>query len=175
MNAGSQERRHELRAAHYRPAGSSTHSPYCAFTMIVPYNSWLIAGAALSGIAALLHVLIIFGGAPWYRFFGAGEQMARAAASGQRYPALVTFGIALLLSSWAAYALAAAGALPAPPLLKPGLVAITAVYLLRGLAIIPLLAIAREKATPFFIWSSIVCVGYGAVHLLGLTQVWEQL
>ena len=40
------------------------------------YKIWLIAGAVLSGIAGLLHLAIILGGAPWYRFFGAGERMA---------------------------------------------------------------------------------------------------
>jgi hypothetical protein len=143
--------------------------------MIISYNGWLIAAAVLSGIAALLHVAIILGGAPWYRFFGAGERMAQDAATGRQYPAVVTSGIAALLSLWAAYALSGAGVLPALPLLKLGLVGITAVYSARGLAIIPLLALARNKATPFFVWSSLICVGYGAVHLVGLVQVWPTL
>lgn len=143
--------------------------------MLTPYNAWLITGAILSGIAALLHVAIVFGGAPWYRFFGAGERMASAAAAGRLYPAVVTFGIALVLDIWAIYALSGAGILPAFPLLKWGLVAITGIYLLRGLAIIPLLIAAREKATPFLIWSSVICVGYGVVHLVGVAQVWGHL
>jgi len=40
-------------------------------------NTFLMIGAALSGLAALLHVGCILFGAPWYRFFGAGEKMAR--------------------------------------------------------------------------------------------------
>jgi len=143
--------------------------------MLSPYNTWLVVGAVLSGVAALLHVAIVFGGAPWYRFFGAGERMASAAAAGRFYPAVVTFGIALILGCWAAYALSGAGVLPALPFLKLGLATITAIYLLRGLAIIPLLVAAREKATPFLIWSSVICVGYGVVHLVGLAQVWGQL
>jgi hypothetical protein len=139
------------------------------------YNTWLVIGAVLSGIAALLHVAIIFGGAPWYRYFGAGEGMASAAAAGRFYPAAVTFGIALVLGIWAAYALAGAGVLAALPLLKTGLVTITAIYLLRGLAIIPLFIAAREQATPFLIWSSVICIGYGVVHLMGVVQVWGRL
>jgi len=46
--------------------------------MTTSYNLWLIVAAALSGLAALLHVAIVFGGGPWYRFFGAGERMALA-------------------------------------------------------------------------------------------------
>ncbi|MBC7983974.1 MAG: hypothetical protein H7Y02_08975 [Candidatus Obscuribacterales bacterium] len=57
--------------------------------MPVP-NKFLIVGAALSAVAAMLHVGIIFVGAPWYRFFGAGEDMARKAEAGSWYPALIT-------------------------------------------------------------------------------------
>jgi len=139
------------------------------------YNIWLIGGAVLSGIAALLHVLIVWGGAPWYRFFGAGEGMASAAAAGQLYPAVVTLCIALVLSAWAAYALAGAGVLTALPRQKAVLVAITAIYLMRGLAILPLLAFASQQATPFLVWSSLICLGYGIVHLVGVAQAWTQL
>ncbi len=142
---------------------------------MTPYNPWLLAAAALSGVAALLHVAIVFGGAPWYRFFGAGERMASAAEAGRAYPAIVTLGIALVLGLWAAYALSGAGLLAALPLLKWCLAAITGVYLLRGLAIFPLFLFAREQATPFLLWSSLICIGYGLVHLFGTVQVWHQL
>jgi hypothetical protein len=36
----------------------------------------------LSAAAALLHIAVIVGGAEWYRFFGAGEGMARLAERG---------------------------------------------------------------------------------------------
>lgn len=139
------------------------------------HNVWLIGGAVLSGIAALLHVLIVWGGPPWYRFFGAGEDMASAAAAGRFYPAVVTLGIALVLSAWAAYALAGAGVLPALPWQKSALLAIAAIYLTRGLAILPLLVFASQRATPFLLWSSLICLGYGIVHLIGVAQVWTRL
>jgi hypothetical protein len=143
--------------------------------MVATDNVWLIAAAVLSGIAAFLHVAIMIGGASWYRFFGAGERMAAAAAAGRLYPTVVTSGITLVLAAWAAYALSGAGVLSALPLLKPALVAITGVYLLRGLAILPLLLVAREKTTVFLIWSSIICIGYGVVHLLGVIRAWDAL
>lgn len=139
------------------------------------YNIWLIGGAVLSGIAALLHVLIVWCGASWYRFFGAGEGMASAAAAGQLYPAVVTLCIALVLSAWAAYALAGAGVLTALPRQKAALVAITAIYLVRGLAILPLLVFVNQQATPFLVWSSLICLGYGIVHLIGVAQAWTRL
>lgn len=39
-------------------------------------NLSLVFAAALSAIAASLHLAIIVGGPAWYRFFGAGERFA---------------------------------------------------------------------------------------------------
>ncbi|WP_371232007.1 hypothetical protein ACAW63_04665 [Pseudomonas sp. QE6] len=138
-------------------------------------NKALLVGAALSALAALLHVAIIFGGAPWYRFFGAGERMARAAEAGHLRPTLITTGIASILALWSLYALSGAGLIAPLPLLRSGLCLITGIYLLRGLAILPLLTVARVHSTPFLIWSSLVCLGFGLVHLLGLAQRWNSL
>ena len=145
-------------------------------------NGWLLLAAALSGIASALHVLIVFGGAPWYRFFGAGERMARMSESGHWWPALLTSGIALLLGLWALYALTVSGAWALPeslawvlPWPRLALSLITAIYCLRGLALIPLQLFAPLQVTPFLIWSSLICLGYGLVHLIGVKQVWELL
>lgn len=143
--------------------------------MANPPNTALLFAAGLSAIAAALHVAIIFGGAPWYRFFGAGERMASAAAQGRLYPTLVTLGIATVLALWSAYALSGAGAIGPLPLPKLALCAITTIYLLRGLAIVPLFVFAPSQVTPFLVWSSLICCVYGAVHLLGLHQVWHHL
>ena len=139
------------------------------------HNLSLIIGAGLSAVAALLHVGIVIGGAAWYRFFGAGERFAAAAAAGRWWPDLATLGIAGVLGLWAAYALAGAGVIGPLPFLRPALVLITAAYSLRGLALVPALLVSRGNVTPFFFWSSLVCIGYGAFHLLGLVQVWSRL
>ncbi|MBT9456235.1 MAG: hypothetical protein IV097_06400 [Burkholderiaceae bacterium] len=150
--------------------------------MRVDVNGWLLLAAALSGIAAALHVLIVFGGARWYRFFGAGEGMARMSEAGHWWPPLLTSGIALLLGLWALYALTASGAWAPPeslawllPWPRLALALITAIYCLRGLALIPLHWFAPAQLTPFLIWSSLICLGYGLAHLIGLIQVWERL
>jgi hypothetical protein len=139
----------------------------------VPVNIMLLTGSVLSGIAALLHIGIILGGAEWYRFFGAGERFASAAEAGRSYPAVVTTSIATMLAICAVYALSGAGVLPRLPWLLPMLCVITAGYLLRGLLIVPLLTVPSVRATPFLIWSSLICLVYGAVHLLGLLQIWQ--
>ncbi|WP_447742129.1 hypothetical protein [Variovorax boronicumulans] len=138
-------------------------------------NLFLIAGAVLSAIAALLHICVIFGGPSWYRFFGAGERMAASAEAGHLYPVAVTLVIAGMLGVWAAYALAGAGVLQPLPLQALVLPAITAVYLLRGLVAVAMWLFDRRRLNAFWVWSSLVCFVYGVVHLVGLVQVWDTL
>ncbi|HVF36926.1 MAG TPA: hypothetical protein VNA29_03170 [Sphingomicrobium sp.] len=137
-------------------------------------NPWLTIGGWLSALASLLHIGCIIGGPDWYRFFGAGEAMARAAERGEIYPAVVTFAIAAVLAVWAAYAFAGAGLIRRLPLLRTALVAITAVYLLRGLALVPI-AFQPAAQTPFNIWSSLIVLAYGLVHLVGTIKAWPYL
>lgn len=138
-------------------------------------NIFLTLGALLSAIAALLHVGCIIFGAPWYRFFGAGERMARMAEAGSWQPAVVTSFIVAVLVVWSLYALAGAGRIAPLPFLRPVLCVITGIYLLRGLAVLPLAAYSSIYNTPFWWWSSAICLTLGLVHLLGLTQVWARL
>ena len=136
---------------------------------------WLLAAGGLSAIASLLHVGCILGGGPWYRFFGAGEAMARAAERGSPTPAVITAGIAMVLAVWAAYAFSAAGLIPRLPLIRTALLLITGVYLLRGLAILPMVALQPTHVTAFWIWSSLIVLAYGAVHAVGLWLAWPGL
>ncbi|MCJ8299030.1 MAG: hypothetical protein MJK13_08875, partial [Pseudomonadales bacterium] len=100
--------------------------------MTVNNYPMLVAGT-LSAIAALLHLLIIVGGAAWYRFFGAGEQMAQMAEAGSIYPAAVTLAIAAVLGVWAFYGFSAAGLITALPFMKFALVVISLIYLFRAI------------------------------------------
>jgi hypothetical protein len=136
-------------------------------------NPWLAAGGLLSSAAALLHLAVIAGGPDWYRFFGAGEAMAEMAEAGSPVPALVTTAIAALLAIWAAYAFAGAGLIRRLPLMRTALVAITAIYLLRGLLIVPILLSPRP--TSFDIWSSLIVLVYGIVHAVGTALAWRDL
>ncbi|MEL6873892.1 MAG: hypothetical protein AAGM33_00290, partial [Pseudomonadota bacterium] len=69
----------------------------------------LLVGGFLSLLASLLHIGVIIGGPDWYRFFGAGEELARMAEQGSIYPGLITTGIASVLAIWAWFAFAGAG------------------------------------------------------------------
>lgn len=138
--------------------------------------SLLIAAAALNATAAVLHVGVVLGGPDWYRWFGAGEGMARLAAQGSAWPALVTLGIALVLATWAAYALAGAGVLARLPLLKTVLVTVTAIYLIRAIAGFALAVLAPGGNSPvFWFWSSTICLAIGAVHAVGVWKAWPGL
>ena len=91
----------------------------------------------------------IAGGPDWYRFLGAGERHGAAGRGGlDPRPTLIALGIAAVLAIWSAYALAGAGLIPRLPLMRTALVAITAVYLLRGLVLLPALAINGGRVEP---------------------------
>ncbi len=129
----------------------------------------------LSAAAAVLHVAIIFGGPDWYRFFGAGEGMARAAEQGSSRPALVTCTIAAVLLVWALYAFSGAGLVRRLPLLRTALTAISAVYLLRGLAPLPMLILKPQLVDSFVIWSSLAGLVYGLAYAVGTWTAWPRL
>ena len=137
-------------------------------------NPWLVVGGCLSLLASALHIGCIIGGPEWYRFFGAGEAMAAAAERGEAYPALVTFAIAVVLAVWGAYAFAGAGLIRRLPLMRTVLVAITAVYLLRGAVLIPALTVAGMGGA-FNIWSSLIVLGYGITYAIGTWRAWPSL
>ena len=140
-----------------------------------PGSAWLIAGGWLSVIAALAHIGCIIGGPDWYRFFGAGEDMARAAARGDLYPTLITLGIAAMLLIWAGYAFSGAGWLPRLPLLRTGLVVISAIFLLRGLVFVPINLWRPHYSQGFAITSSLIVLVYAAAYGIGTMRAWKSL
>lgn len=138
-------------------------------------RGWLIVAGGLSALASVLHLAVIVGGPDWYRFFGAGEGMAQAAERGSPVPAAITVGIATVLAVWAAYAFAGARLIPRPPLLRTGLVAISAVYLLRGLALPVALAVNWGGVQPFYVWSGLIVLVYGVTYAVGTWRAWPAL
>jgi hypothetical protein len=136
---------------------------------------FLIIGAALSAIVAVLHIGVIIFGAPWYRFFGAGEQMAVLAEQGSMRPTLITSLIVLILATWSLYALSGAGVIARLPLLRLGLSVITAIYLARGVLGFFLIGNPMGRSPEFWLWSSAICLTLGLVYLVGLIQVWRQI
>jgi hypothetical protein len=134
-------------------------------------NKYLIIAGSLSFFASLMHILIIFGGADWYDFFGAGQKMVVLSQNGSWYPSVITFVIAGVLFIWGMYAFSGAGLLRPLPFLIPILVTITSIYLIRGLAVIPIYFFKHEAFSAFWVWSSLVCFLFGLVHFLGLYKL----
>lgn len=134
-----------------------------------------MVGGWLSVAASLLHIGCIIGGPDWYRFFGAGEEMAQAAARGEWMPAILTAGIAMVLAIWAAFAFSGAGRIMRLPLLRTGLIVISAIYLLRGLTLLPLLLLKPQLVDSFAIWSSLIVLAYGLAYVIGTWRAWPHL
>ncbi len=128
----------------------------------------------MSLIAAFLHIAIIVGGPAWYRFFGAGERLARLAEEGSAIPGTITALIALVLLLWSLYAFAGAGLVRRLPWLRTILTLITALYLLRALAPLPVALIQPQDVDIFLIASSLICLLIGLLHFNGTRQmIWE--
>jgi len=138
-------------------------------------NIFLIIAGILSALAAILHIGCIYFGAPWYRFFGAGEHMARLAEQGSMQPTMITGSIVLVLTTWSLYAFSAAGIIARLPLLRIALVLITAIYLVRGIAGFFLINSPMGRTPEFWLWSSAICLSVGVFHLIGLKQQWAHL
>lgn len=137
----------------------------------------LLAGGVLSFAVAALHVAIVFVGAPAYRWFGAGEAFAQQAATGAWQPAAVTLALAVVFAAWGMFAVSGAGIGPRLRLLKAGLIAIGAVYALRGLVLIAeLSALSRgvrlRDQDPVF---SVVSLAIGVCYLTGTVLEWRRL
>jgi len=133
-------------------------------------NIYLLISGALSATAALLHLACIYFGASWYRFFGAGEQMAMMAEQGSTYPSIITFIIFSVLSLWSAYAFSAAGLIMRLPFTRIILSIITLIYLIRGFAGFALINTPMGRTAEFWLWSSMICLTIGIFHAVGLKQ-----
>jgi len=138
-------------------------------------NTYLLLGAISSASAALAHVgCIIFGG-DWYRFFGAGEQMARLSEQGHWYPTVVTSAIVLILAIWALYGLSGARLILKLPLLRLALCLISAIYLIRASAFFVLMPLFPDNDLTFWLVSSSICFVIGSFYTIGSYQQWGNL
>ncbi len=132
--------------------------------------------AALGSLAAALtHIWAIFSGPAAYASLGAPPDVVASAEAGTWYAPTITAFIAAVLMVWAAYAVSAAGHLPRLFLLRTALIAIAAVLILRGLVIVPAWFVMAGQLTPFIIWSSLICLGLGALYAIGIIAGWKHL
>ena len=126
----------------------------------------LILGATLSFSAAASQAAIAVTNLP---------DVYSLADAGARSPAFVTLMVALLLATWGLYALAASGAIKPLPFMQQAIHAITAIYLVRGLFLVPQLMghnifTAGYPVTMHDLAFSAAILAIGAVHLAGLSR-----
>lgn len=137
---------------------------------------WFVAAGWACLAASLLHIGCIIGGPDWYRFFGAGEVLARAAERGSPIPAMMTAVIAAILALWAAYAFSAAGSISRLPLIRTALVAIATLLLLRSmLAFVPAAWEPENRTIAFIFWTSFACFVLGGCFAVGTWRAWSTL
>jgi hypothetical protein len=139
-------------------------------------GNWLVAGGIASLAVAILHLGIIIAGVPAYRYFGAGEEMAQMSAAGSPIPALVTFAIAVVFFIWGLYAFSALGWMQRLPLLRLGLIVISAVYTLRGFGFIPELIWKLQSPLPVAsqdIIFSLASLLIGIFYSIGTWKNWS--
>jgi hypothetical protein len=139
-------------------------------------NQWLKLGGILSFVVALLHLVIIFVGAPAYRYFGAGEDMATAAESGSAFPAMMTLVLVAVFTIWGLYAFSGAGVIRRLPLLRIALLLIGAIYTLRGVAVfqqIFQIVTSSVQVAPREVVFSLVSLVIGLAYLVGTVINWK--
>lgn len=141
-------------------------------------RSFLTVAGAASVILAVLHLAVIVAGPKGYRYFGAPDEFATLAESGSTAPAVLTATFAAIFAVWAVYAFGGARLIRRPPLVRLGLVVISAVYLLRGLSAVPeaLLLMRDPAAFPVrFLAFSLISLAVGLCYALGTRQAWRRL
>ncbi len=132
----------------------------------------LVLGSILSFSAAASHATIAVSD---LHSSGLLHKTAIYAAATAASPVFATLLVVCLLLVWGAYALAAAGRIAPLPLMPQAIAAITALYLVRGMFVVPqmmgynLFTTGYPVTTADLLFSSAVLV-IGLVHAAGLAQ-----
>jgi hypothetical protein len=138
--------------------------------MLVRRSFLFAASILLAG--ALLHIAVLIGGPTWVAFVGAPPAVVESAARGTWLAPLSTLGIAALLGILGIFALSAAGTLRRFALAAPVLAVFAAIFVVRGLIIVPALLEGRVNwSAPvdlFIIASSALILAMGLALCLGL-------
>ena len=124
----------------------------------------LIAGAALSFATAASHAAIAV---------SAGH--AHGLEVGSINAAIATVMLTALLIVWGLYALSASGSMAPLPMVRPAIYGITAIYLARGLFLLPQMMgynifTDAGPVTGYDLLFSAFTLAVGAIHMAGVTQ-----
>ena len=143
--------------------------------MTISKGSFRIA-AVVSFAVAVFQAVITFVPS-WCLYFGAPEQLVS-------HPLLLLIAglvAAIVFALFGCYALSGARDIRPLPLLRPGLVVIGALYLLRGLMLIPQVLVmsgmlkAAETVAPHMAVTSLVSLCIGVLYFAGILSGWRDL
>jgi hypothetical protein len=133
------------------------------------HNYWLLAGGYFSLGFAVFQASAIEWPAHAVKYFGGPADLRTA--NPVRYSVLC-LAIAAVVAVFGVYALSGAGKVRPLPLLRTVLVFVTAIYLLRGLLIIPQMPIVlKHPDLVRFVVFSAISLGVGVIHLGGVVQL----
>lgn len=135
----------------------------------------LLCVAAVALFTAVAHMSCIVFGESCYRAQMAPEALIQAAQKGGWEAPLATFIASSLFVICAIYALSAAKLIRSVPLLRLGILTISGLCLLRGVATLPLSLIFPEQVTTFSIVAGVVWFMSGAFCLYGFWAVRSHL
>lgn len=143
------------------------------------WGRWLLVLVGWWNFAfAALHVVIIFMGGAGYRYFGAGEGMARAAEMGSPRPTIITSALTVAFFLFGLVLLSAAGRVRRLPAVRWMALGIGILYLLRGVLVAPQAWWAWEhpgQVPPRFVLFSAVALLLGLAGTSGTILRWTEL
>jgi len=139
--------------------------------MVKPKH-FVLAGGIISGLIAILHAVLVVM-PDLYRHISPDPDSAisQMAIQGSALTTAATAALAVIFAVWALYAFSSAGLVGRLPLLRPALVVIGILYLLRGLTLPTEINMVLTQGYPFrFVVFSIVSLVAGLLYLIGVLQ-----
>jgi len=97
----------------------------------------LISAGVIASASSIWHLLCIFGGPSWFAFARAPQQIIDSSQQGTLLAPIGTIVVASLMFACTLFAFSAVGLIRKVPLLKPALITIAIVCIVRGLTAIP--------------------------------------
>jgi len=134
-------------------------------------NPYLIAGGVMSALISLLHIILAVK-PDLYRYIGPDSSaLTEMAGQGAGIITVLTVVLALIFAIWALYGFSGAGLIRRLPLLRAGLIAISAIYILRALFLPTEINMVLTEGYPFrFVVFSTISLTAGLLYLIGFLK-----
>jgi len=118
--------------------------------------TWVYFAAAISFFGVFIHIAAIFGGPPWFQFFGAPPVIVESARAGTLLAPVGASVIALLMGLCGVAALSALGVLRRLPMLRLLLALIAGACLMRAVSVVPIAFLRPDLMSVFEVVAAIL-------------------